>query len=152
MAVKKKVTKKKTTTKRVTKNQFKKGHSKSKGFGRPPMTDAEKELSLKNRTEWKALLNKYIVTSEKELKALVRRTDLPAIDAMVVRSLVNTISSGDQSGMNWFLNHAMGKEKETSHINLTGGMENTNSINLKNLSKEELVALKAMAEKNNAKS
>lgn len=145
---KKKVTKKKTTTKRATKNQFKKGNTASKGYGRPKMTEAEKELSLKTRTQFKNILNKYMISTKAELSKLYRAKDTPAIDKMIIKSLIKTIESGDQSQINWFLNHSLGKEKEESHLHLTGQMENTNSINLKNLSKEELIALKSMAEKN----
>ena len=140
MATPKKVTKKKTTKKKVTKNQFKKGKS-GNPFGRPKMTEAEKELSLQTRTQFKTMLNKYMITDEKELKKLGRRTDVPAIDAMVIRSLLNVINSGSQSEMNWFLNHSLGKEKETSHIEFSGSID---SMNPKDFSKEELVAMQAI--------
>jgi hypothetical protein len=147
MVTKKKVTKKATTTKRATKNQFTKGNTKSKGFGRPAMTDAQKELSLKTRTQFKTMLDKYLITELSDLKKLLKKTKVPAIDAMIIKSLVRTIESGDQSQINWFLNHSLGKEKEITNINLQGSMENTSSIDLKKLSKEELLALKAIAEK-----
>ena len=143
---KKKVTKKKTTTKRVTKNQFTKGHDKSKGFGRPAMTDAQKELSLKTRTQFKTMLNKYMVTDLADLKKLLKKTKVPAIDAMIIKSLVRAIESGDQSQINWFLNHSLGKEKETSHINFSGSID---SMNPKDYSKEELLAMKAIHESKN---
>lgn len=138
-------------TKRKTKNQFTKGHTKSKGFGRPTLTEAEKELSIKTRTQFKTMLDKYLVRELTDLKKLVKKTSIPAIDAMIIKSLIKTIESGDQTGINWFLNHSLGKEKETTNINLTGGMENTNSINLKNLTKEELLVLKQLSEKNGGK-
>jgi len=139
------------TEKRKTKNQFTKGHTKSKGFGRPTLTEAEKELSIKTRTQFKTMLDKYLVRELTDLKKLVKKTSIPAIDAMIIKSLIKTIESGDQTGINWFLNHSLGKEKETTNINLTGGMENTNSINLKNLTKEELLVLKQLSEKNGGK-
>ena len=147
----KKVTKKKTVkkAKRKTKNQFQKGNTKSKGYGRPPMTDAEKELSLKTRTELKSMIQKYLVQSFEDLKELSRSEKVPAIDAMLVQSLVNAINSGDQTKIDCFLNHAMGKEREVTNLHLSGGT--TDSINVKNLSKKELLALKEIAEASKGK-
>ena len=141
-----KVIKKKTKkkAKRKTKNQFQKGNTAGKGYGRPPMTDAEKELSLKTRTELKSMINKYLVQSFEDLQELVRNKKVPAIDAMLIQSLVNAINSGDQSQINWFLNHALGKEKEVTNLHLSGGT--TNAIDVKNLNKEQLLALKEIAE------
>lgn len=140
-----KVIKKKVTTKRATKNQFKKKNTKSKGFGRPTMTDAEKELSLQTRTQFKTMLNKYMITSKADLSKMYRAKDTPAIDKMLIKSMLKAIESGDQSQINWFLNHSLGKEKETTNMHITGSMEN--SIDVKKLSKEELLALKELANK-----
>lgn len=144
---KKKVVKKKTTAKKPNPNLFKKGHTKSKGYGRPKLTEEQKELAFKTRADFQAMLTKYMITDRKELKALVKRNDIPAIDAMVIKSLVNTLESGDQSSINWFLNHTLGKEKEVSHINLTGNMSTT-AVDVKNLSKAELLAIKKIHDKN----
>lgn len=144
-------TAKKKTTKRKTKNQFQKGNTKGKGFGRPAMTEAEKELSLKTRTQFKSILSKYMISSQSDLEKLYLDKTLPAIDGMVIKSMLNAFRSGDQSQINWFLNHALGKEKETTNIKLSGSMENTSSIDLKKLTKEELLSLKAIAEKNESK-
>lgn len=134
--------------KRKTKNQFKKGHKLSVGYGRPKLTEAERELSLKNRTEFKKILNKYMIQSVKQLRELYDRKDLPAIDGMLIKAIVRAFENGDQTQINWFIDHTMGKEKETTNINLNGSMENKNTIDLKSLSKEELLALKSIAEKN----
>ncbi len=127
--------------------QFKKGHTKSKGFGRPKMTDEEKALSLKTRTQFKNILNRYITLPKAELNKLYRAANTPALDKMVIKSILKSMEGGDQVQINWFVNHILGKEREQTNINLTGSMENTNSIDLKKLSKEELLSLKAMAEK-----
>ncbi len=128
--------------KKKTKNQFKKGNK----FGRAKLTEAEKELAIKNRTQFKQLLTKYMITGYKELKVFIKRTDVPAIDLMVVRCLLNAIDSGDASQVNWFMDHTLGKQKESTNINLRGTMENTNSVDLKKLTKEQLLQLKAISE------
>lgn len=135
---KKKVAKKK----KITKNQFKKGKS-GNPFGRPKMSEAEKELSLKTRTQFKNILNKYMISSEKELEKLYRDKSLPAIDGMIIKSMLNAFRSGDQTQINWFLNHSLGKEKETTNINLSGSVD---SMNPKDFTKEELLAMKAIHE------
>ena len=137
---KKKIVKKK----RATKNQFKKGVG-GNPFGRPKMTDTEKELSIKTRTQFRTMLSKYMVTDKKKLKALVKRNDIPAIDAMIIKSLVKTFEGGDQNQINWFLNHVMGKEKEVTNIKLETN-DTTNLLNVKKMSKEELLALKQIQE------
>ena len=83
---------------------------------------------------------------------MLRLQKIPAIDGMIIRSIVKSYESGDQSAINWFLNHSMGKPKETTNINLSGCVENTTAIDLKSLSAEELVALKAIADKAENKS
>ena len=150
MAVKKKVTKKKTK-KKLTGHQFKKGHKESVGFGRPKMTEAEKELSLKSRTQFKTIINKYMIQDKKELMKIYRGAKTPALDCMIIKSILKSLETGDQSSINWFANHILGKEKETTHLELSGGVESTTGIDLKNLSKEQLVALKEIAEQSEGK-
>jgi len=146
-------TKKKSTTKKrkLTGHQFKKGNKDAVGFGRPKMTEAEKELSLKTRTQFKGIINKYMIQSKKDLLKIYRAANTPALDAMIIKSIIRTLETGDQSHINWFANHVLGKEKETSHIALTGSMNTTSAIDLKNLSTEDLLALKTIAEKNEKK-
>ena len=127
--------------------QFKKGNKKSVGFGRPPMSEAEKELSLTTRTQFKTIINKYMVHSKAELNKIYRAKDTPALDCMIIKSIQRALENGDTTHINWFANHVLGKEQETTNINLTGGMENTNSIDVKDLTPKELLALKELAEK-----
>lgn len=114
------------------------------------MTEEEKALSLKTRTQFKTILNKYLILPKKELRAMARKADIPALDAMLIKSLIKTFESGDQTQINWFLNHVLGKEKESTNINLTGSMENTNTskVDPSNLTKEQLLLLKEIAEAN----
>lgn len=150
MATTKKVTKKKTK-KKLTGHQFKKGHKESVGFGRPPMTEAEKELSLQTRTQFKNIINKYMIHNKAELRKIYRSAKTPALDCMIIKSILNALEKGDQTMINWFANHVLGKEKETTHIHHTGQMENTSSIDLKNLDTEDLLKLKELAEKSKGK-
>lgn len=128
-----------TKKKKVTKNQFKKGNQASKGFGRPPLTDEEKALQLKNRTEWRALLDRYMIKDLKELKALKKKGELVAIDAMVVQSIINAVESGNTQNINWHLDHSLGKPKEVTNIKVTGNVE---SMKAGDYTKEELLSMK----------
>lgn len=132
---------KKKTKKKLTGHQFKKGNKESVGIGRPKMTEEEKELSLKTRTDFKVMLDKYMITEKPELKKLLKSKTIPAIDAMIIKSLLNALDSGDPTQINWFLNHSLGKEKETSHIKFSGSID---SMNPKDYTKEELLAMKAI--------
>lgn len=121
---------------------FKKGNKKAQGHGRPKLTKEQKELSLKNRTDFKNILNKYMQLDASQIEELLHERKLPAIDMMVLRNLLNTINSGDPTKVDWALNHIVGKEKETTNINLTGGMQNTSSVDVNSLTKEQAIALK----------
>jgi len=123
--------------------QFKKGNKKAVGFGRPKLTEAEKELTLKTRTQFRNILNKYMITDQKELEKLYKSKNLPVLDGMVIKSLLNAFRTGDQTQMNWFLNHSLGKEKETSHIKFSGSIESSEMIP-KEFTKEELLTMKAI--------
>lgn len=133
--------------KKNIKNQFKKGNTKSVGFGRPALTEKEKELSLRTRTQFKNILNKYMLLNVSELKKLLKRKTIPALDLMVLQAIKNTIDSGETQKIDWCLDHVLGKTKDETHISLRGTVDNTNSIDLKKLSKEELLALKVISEK-----
>ena len=137
-----------TAKKPCKKNQFQKGNTKSVGYGRPRMTEAQKELSITTRTKFKEMLNKYMVSEKSELEELLKRKDIIAIDCMVIQSLVNALNSGNQVEINWFLNHTLGKEKETTHVHMSGGLDNTNAIDIGTLSKEDALFLKGLNEKN----
>lgn len=134
-------------TKRKTKNQFKKGHKKSVGFGRPKMSKEEKALAIQTRTEWKKILNRYLTLSKEELKEIKKDPKLPILDSMVITSLMNTDSEGTQSRIDWFLNHVLGKEIEESTLNLNANVDTTTTIDLSKLSKEELLNLEKIARK-----
>lgn len=134
--------------KRKTKNQFKVGNKSSVGYGRTPMTEEEKSLSLKNRTQLKNIINKYMISTKAELKALSIAKKTPMLDRMLLKSLINAEKSGNQQQIDWFINHTVGKEKDETNIRLSGAIESTTSFNLKKMSKEDLLLLKEISERN----
>ena len=130
--------------KKATKNQFTKGHTKSKGYGRPALTPEQKELRLKTRTDWKNLIDKYMVQSIADLRKLYKSSNLPAIDGMTIKAIINAHESGDSAGINFFLNHALGKPKEVTNIKVTGNVE---TMKAGEYTKEELLAMKEIHDK-----
>lgn len=129
------------------KNQVGKGNKLAVGHGRPKMTEHEKEMSLKSRTQFKNMLNKYSGWTLAEIKVALEEKALPIFDMAMLKHLELMMEDGDAARADWTLNHIFGKEKEIKHVHMTGGLENTNPINLKDLSVAELKALKKMQEK-----
>lgn len=132
---------------KLTGHIFQKGHRESVGFGRPPMSAEERELSLKTRTQFKNMINKYMLLNITDLKKLLKRKTIPVIDLMLLQTIKNSVDDGDSVKIDWFMNHVLGKEKETTHIDLRGSVENTNAVDVRNLSKEDLLKLKEISEK-----
>jgi len=126
--------------------QFKKGHKKSVGHGRPKLTKEQLAMQLTTRTQFKALIAQYSVYNLAEIKVFLKEKKLPAIDMAVLKHLEHMIEAGSMDRVDWTANHILGKEKETTNINVSGTMENTEIIDLKKLSKEQLLALKEIAE------
>jgi len=142
-----KVVKKSKAKKKVVKNTFKNGNQDSKGYGRPKMSDAEKELSLKTRTQFKAILDRYLILDLKEVRKLLKAKTIPMIDLMVLQSIKNSYESGNQSQIDWLLNHSLGKPKEETTINLKTHHDNIEPINVNDLTKEELLQIQKIHEK-----
>lgn len=133
--------------KRATKNQFEKGNQKAKGYGRPAMTPEEKALSLKSRTQLKNVLNKFLHQPRKELTKLLKNANTPVLDKMIIKSMINTMESGDQSKIDWFLNHVLGRQKElTQKVEFSGQIDST-SVDINKLSKADLLTLREIAKK-----
>jgi hypothetical protein len=132
--------------KRATKNQFQKGKS-GNPYGRPAMTPEEKALSLKSRTQLKNVLNKFLHQPKAELSKLLKNANTPVLDKMIIKSMINTMESGDQSKIDWFLNHVLGRQKElTQKVEFSGQIDST-SVDINKLSKADLLTLREIAKK-----
>jgi len=121
--------------------QFKKGHTKSVGYGRPKMTPEQKAYSLANRTQFKNLLNKYISMPRKELSKILRAADTPMLDKMVIQNIFNAALEGEQKMIDWIVDHVLGKPVAESTINLKQEISPT-LISPKDMSDEQLEELK----------
>lgn len=142
----KKITKKKQPNKR-NKTTFKKGDNTMQKLkaGRKAMTPEEKALALASRTQFKLLLAKYASWDIDQVEKALEERILPVLELGLLKHLKELMTNGSMDRVDWTLNHMLGKPKETSHVKIesVGGDE----IDTSKLSKQELLALKAMKEK-----
>lgn len=138
--VKKKIIKKK----KPRPTTFKAGNKASVGHGRPKMTDAQKALALTNRTQFKNLLVQYSALDLDKIEELLLSRKLPVIDLAILKNIHIAMTTGDSSRIDWTLDHIMGAPSKETTLRLTGNMTNT-SIDVNNLNKEQLLALKDIA-------
>ena len=143
-----------TEAKKKTKSnsgQFKKGNKAGTGYGRPTMTPEQKALALASRTQFKTVLTQYSTLTLREIKKLLKSANVPVLELAVLRHLKELAENGSMDRADWTLDHMLGKVNTTTNLNLSGGLDNTNAINLKDCTKEELLLLKKLAEKKGKK-
>ena len=116
--------------------QFGIGNTASKGYGRPKMTAEQKAMALTTRTQLKNVMIQYAAMPLKEIKKLLKKAELPAMDMALLKNIEIALESGTSERIDWINNHTMGKPKEVSHINLKS--DSTTTHDLKNISKEEI--------------
>lgn len=143
MASEKTETKKKT--KRKGNPKWVKGVSQNPA-GRPRLTPEQKALRLKSRTHVKNLLHQYSSLTIAEIDRHLREKKLPIIDMALLKHLKKTYTAGDNSGVDWHLDHMFGKVREEKTLRLEGNLD-TGPTNLKKLSDEELETLEKLAAK-----
>ena len=141
---------KKKVVKRKVGRPFKKGNTAAKGHGRPKLTPEQKAMCLSSRTQFKLLLSQYSALTLDEIKKHIKEKKLPVLDMAVLKHLQEMVESGSMQRVDWLADHVLGKAKEVSHVKVSGGMGS--SIDLKSLSKEDLVLLKNLIEKSDNES
>lgn len=122
--------------------QFKKGNKLAKGHGRPKMSEEQKALALSTRTELKALMSKYMTYDLEQVLEALDDPKLPLIDKGILRNLLKAGEHGDLERMDWMTNHIYGKQAEKVDIK-----QSNHNINVRNLSTEDLLTLKEIAER-----
>jgi len=124
---------------------FEKGNKASKGG--VPSTPEEKAFARLTRTSFKKMVRKYLGLSCAGLKEAAMRSDITALDAMVISVMIKAITTGDEKKMNWFLEQLFGKLKEMTQITHTGKVQSEHKIDISKLNKDELISLRSMVEK-----
>ena len=97
-------------------------------------------MQSKAEDQFKNMLNKYSGWTLKEIKKALKEQKLPVFDMAMLKHLEIATEEGDIGRADWTLNHIFGKEKDIRHVNLTGGLENTNAVDLKTLTPAQLLA------------
>lgn len=98
--------------KHATKTTFRKDKPPPPGPGRPPMEPDLKAAKALTRTEFDRLVNKYLHMSLEDLKKLQHRTDVTALEAMIVTLCGRAISGGDPVRLGFILERLIGKPRE----------------------------------------
>jgi len=80
--------------------------------GRPRIRDNLKEVKLMSKTEMRRLIQKIIDMTPEEMKAMVKRTDVPALEIMLASVAHQAIMRGDQSRIDFLLQRTIGKVAE----------------------------------------
>jgi len=80
--------------------------------GRPKIRDNLKEVKLMSKTEMRRLIQKIIDMTPEEMKAMVKRTDVPALEIMLASVAHQAIMRGDQSRIDFLLQRTIGKVAE----------------------------------------
>lgn len=125
------------------KTSFKKGHKGHTGGGRPKLTAAQKELSLKTRTDFKNIINKYLMLNLPQIRELLHDEELPVLDMMVLKNLELTYKMGSPNNIDWHIDHVVGKPKVESTLHLQGNLAPV-SVDPKKMTKKQLEDMKKL--------
>jgi hypothetical protein len=82
------------------------------GPGRPALPDEIKEANQYTRSQLIGAITKYVVMPLEDLRKLAVDQSLPAIDHMIMRIIMNSISKGDQTRLDFLLDRIQGKVKQ----------------------------------------
>ncbi len=104
--------------------------------GRTPMPPHLRRAKRMNKVDFQELLQKYVTYSKAQLIELAENDELPAMDLIVTRVLLEAIIHGDEKRLGFILDRLIGKLP--SHIDLSGSIETTKKVDLSLLSTEEL--------------
>lgn len=129
---------------------FKKGNTISKGRQKP-ITEEERAIAKLTRTHLKIIIRKYLMLNKSELKNVALADETKVLDLMVISVMNKAIVQGDEKRINWFLEQLFGKLKEHREVQISGTIETKPAYKLKNLSDKDLIELKKLAEKAEAK-
>jgi len=119
----------------------------NKGGGKKKLTEEEKVIAKLNRTQLKIIIRKYLQLNKSELKDVALAEETKVLDLMVISVMNKAIVQGDEKRINWFLEQLFGKLREHREVQISGTIETKPVYKLQNLSDNDLLELKKLAEK-----
>lgn len=126
---------------------FEKGNTAAAGHGRPRMTPEEKQVALMTRTRFKTILNRFMDLTLDQISEELKNPNRTVLEISVLKHLDEMHRNGSMDRVDWSLDHIAGPKTKKSELKLSGGVQQTQKVDLSKLSDEELLALKNIAEK-----
>lgn len=102
---------------KANQTSFKPGQSGNPA-GRPPHPPEIKQASQLSKTSFNAILNKYLHCNASELEFVVTNPNIPVIDMVVCKILLESGNKGDHVRLNFLIERLLGKVKEEVEISL----------------------------------
>jgi hypothetical protein len=84
--------------------------------GRPRLPEELKAAKRLNKTEFEAIINKYLWLPLEELEAAAHDKSIPTIEAWMVAIMVKGRTTGEWSGYEWIAQRLLGKVKEQVEV------------------------------------
>lgn len=115
--------------------------------------DAEWSVTRQlNQRDIEITINKYLHAPMNSLREILKKKDLPAVDAMIIGIIIKAVDSSDAVRLEFILSRLVGKVKQEVSVNANVSRYNYNvdvnaQINLNNLSIDELEALEKISKK-----
>ncbi len=88
----------------------------SGGPGRPPLPAPLKEARRLNKTEFEAVVNKYLWCSLAELETSAADKTIPVMEAWIVSIMAKGVKTGDWGGNEWIAQRLLGKVKDQVEV------------------------------------
>lgn len=145
-------TKKKKVSKKKKASQFKAGSDKKRNLGgRPTMSREERKLKELTRTRIACMMREFLNISFDELEKAQTdekiRKKYTMIELCLLKVMYVAYVKGDEKKLEWILSTSFGKLPEK--IELSGGLDNKQKINLNSLDDNTIEKLiKAMPDEN----
>lgn len=117
------------------------------GSGRPSHTEEQKKMMRLTRTGFIQIIHRHMGKSQEQIDdLLLNDKTIPALDAIILKSLSIAISTGDERKLNYFVEQMFGKLTDKTSVEISGKSGSPIGINYSNLTTEQLKVLSEIAQ------